>query len=100
MMNAGFETSHIQIPAGEKHKTLETVSQLWSAFGSAKIERSSTIVALGGGVIGDLAGFAAASWLRGATWVVVPTSLLELNLAYLPRTGRFMSAEALAHVDL
>ena len=78
LMNAGFETSHIQIPAGEAYKTLETVSQLWSAFGSAKVERSSTIVALGGGVIGDLAGFAAASWLRGAAWVVVPTSLLAM----------------------
>ena len=78
LVNAGFETSHIQIPAGEKHKTLDTVSQLWGAFGSAKIERSSTIVALGGGVIGDLAGFAAASWLRGTAWVVVPTSLLAM----------------------
>jgi shikimate kinase / 3-dehydroquinate synthase len=78
LMNAGFETSHIQIPAGEKYKTLDTVSQLWGAFGAAKIERSSTIVALGGGVIGDLTGFAAASWLRGAAWVVVPTSLLAM----------------------
>jgi shikimate kinase/3-dehydroquinate synthase len=78
LANTGFEISQIQIPAGEKHKTLETISKLWEAFAAAKIERGSTIIALGGGVIGDLAGFAAASWLRGAPWVVVPTSLLAM----------------------
>jgi 3-dehydroquinate synthase len=75
---AGFETKGITIPAGEDHKTLKTISQLWEAFASAKIERGSTIVALGGGVVGDLAGFAAASWLRSVPWVVVPTSLLAM----------------------
>jgi 3-dehydroquinate synthase len=78
LVNAGFETNGCTIPAGEEHKTLETVSQLWEAFASAKIERGSTVVALGGGVVGDLAGFAAASWLRGVPWVAAPTSMLAM----------------------
>jgi shikimate kinase/3-dehydroquinate synthase len=78
LAKAGFETSGITIPAGEEYKTINSVSQLWDAFGSAKVERGSTIAALGGGVVGDLAGFAAASWLRGTSWVVVPTSLLAM----------------------
>jgi len=78
LTNSGFEAHGITIPAGEQYKTLETVADLWEAFSSAKIERSSTIVALGGGVVGDLTGFAAASWLRGVPWVTVPTSLLAM----------------------
>ncbi|MFC1996887.1 3-dehydroquinate synthase [Chloroflexota bacterium] len=78
LKNAGYDTHSISIPPGEEHKTLETVTRIWEAFASAKIERSSTIVALGGGVAGDLAGFAAASWLRSVPWVVVPTSLLAM----------------------
>lgn len=75
---SGFEAHGITIPAGEQHKTLATVSQLWEAFSSAKIERGSTVVALGGGVVGDLAGYAASAWLRGVPWVGVPTSLLSM----------------------
>ncbi len=78
LANAGFETNGVTIPTGEEHKTLKTVTQLWEALSSVKIERGSTIVALGGGVVGDLAGFAAASWLRGVPWVTVPTSLLAM----------------------
>jgi 3-dehydroquinate synthase len=75
---AGFKSSGITIPPGEEHKTLRTISQLWEAFAAAKIERGSTIIGLGGGVVGDLAGFAASTWLRGVPWVVVPTSLLAM----------------------
>ena len=78
LKNSGFEAHGVTIPAGEQHKTLATVSQLWEAFSVAKIERGSTIVALGGGVIGDLAGYAASAWLRGVPWVAVPTSLLAM----------------------
>ncbi|MBL7162806.1 MAG: 3-dehydroquinate synthase [Anaerolineales bacterium] len=78
LTNSGFETYGITIPAGEAHKTLGTVSKLWDAFLSAKIERGSTVVALGGGVVGDLAGFAAGTFLRGVPWVGVPTSLLAM----------------------
>jgi 3-dehydroquinate synthase len=78
LANSGFATHGVTIPAGEQYKTLETVSKLWDAFSSAKIERGSTIVALGGGVVGDLAGYAASAWVRGVTWVAVPTSLLAM----------------------
>lgn len=74
----GYETQAISLPAGESHKTLQTVVDLWGHFLQAKLERSSTIIALGGGVVGDLAGFAAATYLRGVNWVAVPTSLLSM----------------------
>jgi shikimate kinase / 3-dehydroquinate synthase len=78
LANSGFQADGVTIPVGEQHKTLETVSQLWDAFSAAKIERTSTVIGLGGGVVGDLAGFAAATWLRGVPWVAVPTSLLAM----------------------
>ncbi len=78
LTKSGFETHGITIPPGEEYKTLETVSKLWAAFSKAKIERSSTVIGLGGGVVGDLAGFAAATWLRGVPWVAAPTSLLAM----------------------
>ncbi|MBT3389658.1 MAG: 3-dehydroquinate synthase [Chloroflexi bacterium] len=78
LQKSGYEARGITIPAGETYKTLETVSQLWDGFLSAKIERRSTVVGLGGGVVGDLAGFAAATFLRGVPWVAVPTSLLAM----------------------
>ena len=74
----GYDTREITIPAGENHKTIPTVMGLWEAFIAAKIERGSTVVAMGGGVLGDLAGFAAATYLRGVPWVVVPTTLLAM----------------------
>jgi len=65
-------------PAGEESKTIGTIETLWNVFLDAGIERRSTVVALGGGVMGDLAGFAAATYKRGIPWVVVPTSLLAM----------------------
>jgi len=76
--NSGFDVRGITIPTGEKYKTLDTVSRLWDAFSTAKIERRSTVLALGGGVVGDLSGYAASAWLRGVPWVAVPTSLLSM----------------------
>jgi len=78
LTNAGFKIHGITIPAGEAHKTLSTVSKLWDAFLSAKIERGSSVVALGGGVVGDIAGFAAATFKRGVPWIAVPTSVLAM----------------------
>lgn len=75
---SGFEVSLLQIPAGEEHKTLATISELWQGFLQAGLERGSTVIALGGGVVGDLAGFAAATYLRGVAWVNVPTTLLAM----------------------
>jgi 3-dehydroquinate synthase len=66
------------IPAGEQHKTLDQVARAYDVFLRAKIERNTPILALGGGVIGDMAGFIAATVLRGVPFVQIPTSLLAM----------------------
>lgn len=78
LRDAGFTPEVILIPAGEAHKNLETVQKLWHDFLGAGLDRRSTVVALGGGVIGDLAGFAASTFMRGIHWVCVPTTLLAM----------------------
>lgn len=64
------------IPAGEEHKTLETVSQLYADFNAAQLTRTDLIIALGGGVVGDITGFATATYLRGVHICQIPTTLL------------------------
>jgi shikimate kinase/3-dehydroquinate synthase len=76
--NSGFQASQVVIRAGEAHKTIQTLQDLWAAFLEARLERGSTVIALGGGVVGDLAGFASATYMRGIRWVAVPTSLLAM----------------------
>ena len=73
---AGFAAEPFELPAGEGSKNLGTLEAAWGALHRAGITRSDLVVALGGGVVGDLAGFAAATWLRGVAVVQVPTSLL------------------------
>ena len=73
---AGFEPVLITVPAGEKSKRLAVVEQCHDQLAVHRIERKSFIVALGGGVVGDLAGFVAATYLRGVPFVQVPTTLL------------------------
>ena len=80
---AGYQASLVTIPAGEAHKTLATVASLWQGFVSASLDRRSTVVALGGGVTSDLVGFAAATYLRGVSWIAVPTTLLAMADASL-----------------
>lgn len=75
---AGFQISTCILPAGERYKTLASVQKLYDAALENRLERSSAMVALGGGVIGDMTGFAAATWLRGISVVQVPTSLLAM----------------------
>ncbi|NQV11277.1 MAG: 3-dehydroquinate synthase [Cyanobacteria bacterium] len=75
---AGFETSLLAVPAGEDQKTPATVALIHDAAFQRRLERGSVIVALGGGVVGDMAGFAAATWLRGIAVVQVPTTLLAM----------------------
>lgn len=75
---AGYQAQAFVIKPGEAYKTIETISGLWNAFLRAGMDRKSTVVALGGGVIGDLAGFAAATFMRGCQWVAVPTTLLAM----------------------
>ena len=68
----------IFIPAGEGYKTLATVARLYDAFLAAGLDRGGQILALGGGVVGDTAGFAAATYMRGLPFVQLPTSLLAM----------------------
>jgi 3-dehydroquinate synthase len=75
---AGFEVRKLVVEAGEEHKTPATVAAIHDAAFAHRLERSSLIVALGGGVVGDMAGFAAATWLRGIAVVQVPTTLLAM----------------------
>lgn len=75
---AGFAVHSIELPAGEQHKTIASVERLWEGFLEFGLDRSSAVLALGGGVIGDLGGFAAATYLRGVRWVGLPSSLLAM----------------------
>ena len=74
----GFNVELLVIEAGEEQKQLRTVSQIHDAAFAFKLERSSMLLALGGGVVGDMTGFAAATWLRGVGVVQVPTTLLAM----------------------
>ena len=76
--SSGFETISATLPAGEQHKNLPMLMPVYDQFLSAKIERSTPIVALGGGVVGDMAGFVAATILRGVSFVQMPTTLLAM----------------------
>lgn len=69
-------TEPILIPDGERFKTLQTTARIYDALIRGEADRSSAVVAIGGGVVGDVAGFAAATYLRGVTLVQVPTTLL------------------------
>ncbi len=76
LTEAGFVPVVAEVPAGEEHKTLEQAARLYDRCVEARLDRGSPVVALGGGVIGDLAGFVAATYLRGLPFVQVPTTLL------------------------
>ncbi|MBP2018446.1 3-dehydroquinate synthase [Symbiobacterium terraclitae] len=76
LVAAGIQTTRAVVGAGESAKSLSQAYSLYSSCVKAELERSSVIVALGGGVVGDLAGFVAATWLRGIPFVQVPTTLL------------------------
>lgn len=76
LKRAGFDPVLITVPAGETAKSLATVQRCYDQLAAQRLERKSFIVALGGGVVGDLAGFVAATYLRGIPFVQVPTTLL------------------------
>ena len=78
LSEAGLDASTLVIEAGEDQKTPATVGLIHNAAFARRLERGSLIVALGGGVVGDMAGFAAATWLRGIAVVQVPTTLLAM----------------------
>jgi 3-dehydroquinate synthase len=76
LATTGFSPSLIVVPAGETAKSLKTVQTCYDLLAAHRLERKSFIVALGGGVVGDLAGFVAATYLRGIAFVQLPTTLL------------------------
>ena len=76
LRGAGFDPTVIEVPDGEEHKNFAWLTFLYDRLLDARMDRRSPIVALGGGVIGDLAGFAAATFLRGVPLIQVPTTLL------------------------
>lgn len=75
-LSSSYECHHLVLPHGETTKSFRFLPEIYSAMLKAKISRSDAVIALGGGVIGDLAGFAAASFLRGVKLIQIPTSLL------------------------
>jgi 3-dehydroquinate synthase len=76
LKGAGFDPLLIKVPAGETSKSLDTVARCYDALARHHFERKSFLIALGGGVVGDLAGFVAATYLRGVPFIQVPTTLL------------------------
>lgn len=85
---AGIRTTLITMPAGERHKTLRTVARLYGALRQAGIDRQGLVVTVGGGVVGDVGGFVAATYLRGIRFVQVPTTLLaQVDASVGGKTG-------------
>ena len=76
LRRAGIAATLCTIPRGERAKRPEVLARLWGELDRLGLDRDDAVVALGGGVVGDLAGFAAATWLRGVPWIGVPTTLL------------------------
>lgn len=73
---AGFTTRVVEVPPGEAAKTLAVAAYCWDELLAAGLDRTSTVIALGGGAVGDLAGFVAATYMRGVNFVIVPTTVL------------------------
>src|SRR5262245_49808157 len=73
---AGFAVTLVDVPEGEAAKTLAVAERVWDALLTAGLDRSSTVLALGGGAVGDLAGFVAATYMRGMNFVQLPTTVL------------------------
>ena len=76
LLNAGFEVVHFTFPAGEESKNGTVYLKLLNFLAESQLTRSDCLIALGGGVVGDMTGFAAATYLRGIAYIQVPTSLL------------------------
>src|SRR5574341_1909291 len=76
LRRAGIHAELVTVPPGERSKAPRTLVRLWDLLSGLELDRGDGVVAMGGGMIGDLAGFAAATWMRGIPWVCVPTSLL------------------------
>ncbi|MEU6950750.1 3-dehydroquinate synthase [Streptomyces sp. NPDC046182] len=78
LADQGFEAVAIQVPNAEEAKTAEVAAYCWKALGQTGFTRTDVIVGVGGGATTDLAGFVAATWLRGVRWIAVPTTVLAM----------------------
>ena len=78
LADAGFTVTATEVPSGEAAKNVNVLARLWSWLAESKVTRSACVVGIGGGAATDLAGFAAATWLRGVPVVLVPTTLLGM----------------------
>lgn len=78
LAGVGIKPTVVTVPAGESSKSLACAGELWEAMAASKLARDSIVVALGGGVVGDLGGFVASAYMRGIEFVQVPTSLLAM----------------------
>jgi 3-dehydroquinate synthase len=76
LTSAGFDVTEVRVPEGEQAKSLDVLRDIWDRLLEAGCDRTSTVVAVGGGAVGDVAGFAAATYMRGVNFVQVPTTLL------------------------
>lgn len=74
----GFQINEVVLPDGETHKNLETLNEIFTGLLAAKHNRTTTLIALGGGVVGDMTGFAAACYQRGVNFIQIPTTLLSM----------------------
>jgi len=88
LSRSGFRVTPIFVPEGEEHKNIKSLAKIYDQLISDRFERSSSLVALGGGVIGDLAGFTAATFLRGIPYIQIPTTLLaQVDASVGGKTG-------------
>ncbi|MCC3775668.1 3-dehydroquinate synthase [Streptomyces sp. UNOB3_S3] len=78
LASQGYEAIAIQLPNAEESKTVEVAAYCWKALGQTNFTRTDVIVGVGGGATTDLAGFVAATWLRGVRWIAVPTTVLGM----------------------
>jgi shikimate kinase/3-dehydroquinate synthase len=78
LRNSGFNPAILSLPVGEAYKNIDSINNLWLGFIENGLDRKSTIIALGGGVINDMTGFAASTFMRGVNWVAIPTTLLSM----------------------
>jgi 3-dehydroquinate synthase len=93
LRRAGVAAELLIIPRGERAKRPPVLARLWERLAALGLGRRDVLVALGGGVVGDLAGFAAATWLRGVAWVGVPTSVLaQVDSSVGGKTGVDLAA--------
>lgn len=93
LRSSGFEVIHWLMKDGERHKSLKSFGQVLEFLSQMRLERDDCVVALGGGVVGDLAGFSAASYLRGISFIQVPTTLLaQMDASVGGKTGVNLAA--------